>query len=80
MQVSKAVEDEAFNGVKWQSLLILIAFVVMMCIINIIVNTTFSCLLCMRSPYIKVMLLMVRTYTIPTDIYYIAIAVYYSVT
>ena len=58
-QVAKAVQDDAFSGVKWQSLLILIAFVLLMCLINIIVNTTFSVLLCLRSTYIKVMLLMV---------------------
>lgn len=64
MKVSKAVADEAFNGVKWQSLLILIGFVLMMCAINIVVNTTFSALLCMRSTYIRVMILMVSQKTL----------------
>ncbi|KAL5262671.1 hypothetical protein ACHWQZ_G008165 [Mnemiopsis leidyi] len=64
MKVAKAVQDDAFSGVKWQSLLILIAFVLLMCLINIIVNTTFSVLLCLRSTYIKVMLLMVSQKTL----------------
>lgn len=59
LQVAKAVEDDAFDGVKWQSLLILIAFVLVMCLINILVNSSFSVLLCLRNTYIKVMLLMV---------------------
>lgn len=64
MKVAKAVEDEAFNGVKWQSLLLLIAFVMMMCLINIIVNSFFSALLCMRHPYVRVMILMVSQKTL----------------
>lgn len=64
MKVAKAVQDDAFDGVKWQSLLILIAFVLLMCLINIFVNSTFSVLLCLRSTYIKVMLLMVSQKTL----------------
>lgn len=64
MKVAKAVEDKAFDGVKWQSLLILIAFVLVMCLINILVNSTFSVLLCLRNTYIKVMLLMVSQKTL----------------
>jgi len=50
--------------VKWQSLLILIAFVLVMCLINILVNSSFSVLLCLRNTYIKVMLLMVSQKTL----------------
>jgi len=64
MKVAKAVEDRAFDGVKWQSLLILIGFVLMMCLINILVNSAFSVLLCLRNTYIKVMLLMVSQKTL----------------
>lgn len=54
------MEDKAFDGVKWQSLLILVGAVLLMCVINITVNSFFAALFCMRSTYIKVMLLMVR--------------------
>lgn len=64
MKVAKAVQDNAFDGVKWQSLLLLIAFVMVMCAINITVNSLFSCLLCMRHPYVRVMLLMVSQKTL----------------
>lgn len=64
MKVSKAVQDKAFDGVKWQSLLVLIAFVLVMCLINICVNSAFSVLLCLRNTYIKVMLLMVSQKTL----------------
>lgn len=64
MKVSDAVEKDQFSGVKWQSLLFLVGFVLMMCIINISVNIFFSILLCMKHPFIRVMVLMVSQKTL----------------
>lgn len=64
MKVAKAVDDDAFDGVKWQSLLFLVGFVLMMCVVNISVNLFFSALLCMKAPFIRVMVLMVSQKTL----------------
>lgn len=64
MKVAKACDEDAFDGVKWQSLLFLIGFVLMMCVINISVNIFFSILLCMKHPFIRVMVLMVSQKTL----------------
>jgi len=64
MKVAKACDEDAFVGVKWQSLLFLVGFVLMMCVVNIGTNIFFSILLCMKHPFIRVMVLMVSQKTL----------------